>query len=145
VTGRLLWAALAALLLVAAVVAPRFLGGVEPEPGPPVADATARRSSPDPDPSTWRRGGDPPPVAPGVLARVAPRRPPAVAASASASASAPAQPPDDARCAPGTTGPGARAEGRDQEGAGVGSTCDKGGDGIEAIEIEWGAGAGDDP
>lgn len=132
----ILAAALAAFVVVAALLAPRLLDGAHREPAAPVADAAAPRSPPEPDSSAWRRGGEPRPVVPSVLARVAPRRAP------------PACPPGDARCGAQTAGAAGAAaapcaEPLGRPGAEAGVACEDAGDGIEAIEIEWGA--GDDP
>jgi hypothetical protein len=132
---RLLWAVVALVALAAAALLPRAVRRDEAARPRPAAAAAAVPAAPEPDPSAWRGGGEPSPVAPGVLARVAPRRPPAPPP-----APAPACPGPAFGCGSGVTGPAACSP---ERGPGGARACDNEEDGVEAIEIDWSD--GDDP
>jgi hypothetical protein len=133
---KLLWVAVVVVALVAAILVPRAVRRDVANRARPAAGVAEAPPAPEPDPSAWRGGVEPTPIAPGVLARVAPRRPPPP----------PAGPPEcrdpTAGCGDSTV-PAACPPDGERKSAGVGAACDKEGDGVEAIEIDWSA--GDDP
>jgi hypothetical protein len=133
---KLLWVAVVLVALAAAVLVPRAVRRDVANRPRPAADVAEAPPAPEPDPRAWRGGVEPTPIAPGVLARVAPRRPPP-------------PPVGSPECGDPTAGcgestvPAACPPDDGGKSAGVGAACDNEGDGVEAIEIDWSA--GDDP
>jgi hypothetical protein len=138
--GAVVAAAALVLVLAAAVLAGRPAkpapGPLVPRPAPAAPTAVVPAPSPPADAASWRANASPPDqVAPGVLARVASRRPERPRAMAP-----PACGPDSA-CGSAATGPvpcaAAGTGGRER--AGRADPCDNAGDGIESVEIDWNA------